>query len=44
MTKETKAKKANSDSENILFELIISYKPAHEVVLWRVDVCLIMAG
>ena len=31
-TKARKAKKANSDSENILFELMISYKPAHDSV------------
>ena len=44
MTKETKArkaKKANCDSENILFQVMISYKPAHEVALWRVAVHLI---
>ena len=44
MTKDTKAKrakKANSDSENILFQLMISYKPAHEVALWRTAVRLI---
>ena len=41
MTKETKAKKANSDSENILFQVIISYKPAHEVALWLIAVHLI---
>ena len=47
MTKETKArkakkaKKANCDSENILSQVMISYKPAHEVALWRVAVHLI---
>ena len=47
MTKETKAKKtkkakeANCDSENILFQVMISYRPAHEVALWRVAVHLI---
>ena len=47
MTKETKAKKtkkakkANCDSENILFQVMITYKPAHEVALWRVAVHLI---
>lgn len=47
MAKETKARKAkkamkaNSDSENILFELVVSYKPAHEVAVWSIAVHLI---
>ena len=47
MAKETnarkakKAKKANSDSENILSQVMISYKLAHEVALWRIVVHLI---
>ena len=34
-------KKANCDAENILFELVVSYKPAHEVAVWRIAVHLI---
>ena len=39
--KAKKAMKANCDSENILFELVVSYKTAHEVAVWRIAVHLI---
>ena len=42
MKNETKARKAKKAKKaNILFELMISYKPAHEVAVWGIALHLI---